>query len=96
MTNMAEAFPMYSLTRRGLTPQRSRFALEVIDAVTEVWGPGRVGIKLSPAAGVGDLGMPLEEQIAQFKHLIAEIDARKIAYILLVQYLRNFRRSKHR
>ena len=72
----------------SLHSKRSRFGLEVIDAVTEVWGPGRVGIKLSPAAGVGDLGMPLEEQIAQYKHFISEIDKRKIAYILLVRYLR--------
>jgi len=53
-----------------------------------VWGPGRVGIKLSPAAGVGDLGMPLTEQVAQYSHLISEIDNKNIAYILLVRYIR--------
>jgi len=73
--------------------QRSRFPLEVIDAVSEIWGPGNVGIKLSPAAGVGDMGMPLEEQVAQYSHLISELDKRGIGYILLVRYLSRSSRS---
>ena len=34
----------------GSLEARAQFALEVIEAVTAVWGAGRVGIRLSPAA----------------------------------------------
>jgi hypothetical protein len=54
----------------------------------DVWGPHRVGIKLSPAIGRGDLGMfPVERQIEQFTYLIKELDKRPLAYINLVRYL---------
>lgn len=53
-----------------------------------VWGPNRVGIKLTPAVGRGDLGMwPVERQIEQFTYLIKELDKRPLAYINLVRYL---------
>lgn len=68
--------------------KRARFALECIDALIDVWGPNKVGIKLSPALGRGDLGMfPVERQIEQFTYLIKELDKRPMAYINLVRYL---------
>ncbi|KAK7894031.1 hypothetical protein LTR67_006732 [Exophiala xenobiotica] len=70
-----------------LVPQRARFPLEIIDAMIDVWGPGRVGIKLSPGGGLGDVGMSRSEQIAQYCYLITELDKRPLAYILLVRYL---------
>ncbi|KAJ9608852.1 hypothetical protein H2200_006623 [Cladophialophora chaetospira] len=71
-----------------LVSQRARFALECVDALVEVWGPHRVGIKLTPALGRGDLGMwPVERQIEQFTYLIKELDKRPLAYIMLVRYL---------
>lgn len=56
----------------------------------DIWGPGRVGIKLSPGGGLGDVGMAREEQIAQYEYLITELDKRPLAYILLVRYLSRF------
>lgn len=53
----------------------------------DVWGPGRVGIKLSPGGGLGDVGMSRSEQINQYSYLITELDKRPLAYILLVRYL---------
>jgi 2,4-dienoyl-CoA reductase-like NADH-dependent reductase (Old Yellow Enzyme family) len=39
----------------GSVENRSRFTFEVMDAVCGVWGPGRVGIRLSPYLKVGTL-----------------------------------------
>ena len=35
----------------GSPENRCRFGIEVIKALIDVWGPGRVGIKLSPSGG---------------------------------------------
>jgi 2,4-dienoyl-CoA reductase-like NADH-dependent reductase (Old Yellow Enzyme family) len=40
----------------GSVANRTRFALEVLKEVSEVWGPEKVGIKLSPAGGYNDMG----------------------------------------
>ena len=40
----------------GSVENRARFALEVVKAAIEVWGPERVGIKLSPTGGYNDMG----------------------------------------
>jgi len=40
----------------GSIENRSRFGLEILKAVTEVFGPGRVGVKLTPAGGYNDVG----------------------------------------
>ena len=74
--------------------KRARLGLEIIDAMIEVWGPGQVGIKVSPCGGLGDLGMPLEQQVAQYKYFVSELDKRPLAYILLVRYLGTFEQSR--
>ncbi|KAF8911322.1 hypothetical protein CPB85DRAFT_1375880 [Mucidula mucida] len=43
----------------GSVENRSRFGLEVLKAAIDVWGAGRVAIKLNPAGGNNDIGMPL-------------------------------------
>lgn len=39
----------------GSVENRSRFGLEVLKAVIEIWGSDRVGIKLMPAGGGNDI-----------------------------------------
>jgi N-ethylmaleimide reductase len=51
---LLEQFIRDSTNRRtdrygGSIPNRLRFPLEVVKAVTEVWDPGKVGIRISPA-----------------------------------------------
>lgn len=41
----------------GSIENRSRFGLEVLKAVSEVFGPDRVGIKLMPCGGFNDVGL---------------------------------------
>ncbi|KAF5353841.1 hypothetical protein D9758_010590 [Tetrapyrgos nigripes] len=70
----------------GSVANRIRIVLEAIDEVSKIYGPERVGIKLSPAGGPNDVGMPLDEAIETYSTLITEIDKRGIAYITLMRY----------
>ncbi|KIK54938.1 hypothetical protein GYMLUDRAFT_176401 [Collybiopsis luxurians FD-317 M1] len=71
----------------GSVENRCRFGLEVLKALSEVWGADRVGIKLSPASGWNDMGMPLQETIETYTYFIAEADKLGLAYIVLQRYL---------
>lgn len=59
----------------GTVENRARFALEVTDAVTSVWGADRVGYHLAPR-GMGDAN-PAET----FGHLTTELGRRKLAFL---------------
>lgn len=69
----------------GSAENRSRFGLEVLKALTEVFGPD-VGVKLSPAGGYNDVGMPLQETIETYSYFITEADKLNLAYFALVRY----------
>lgn len=66
---------------------RARFTLEVVRALIEVWGCDRVGVKLSPAGGLGDVGMGLKETVETYTYLITELDKMKVIYVTLVRYV---------
>ncbi|RDB18145.1 Artemisinic aldehyde Delta(11(13)) reductase [Hypsizygus marmoreus] len=70
----------------GSVENRSRFGLEVLKAAIEVFGEN-VAIKLSPAGGYNDVGMPLQETLDTFNYFITEADKLKLAYITLVRYI---------
>jgi len=70
----------------GSVENRSRFGLEVLKAVKEVFGRN-VSIKLSPAGGYNDVGMLLPETVETYKHFITEAEKLDLAYITLVRYL---------
>ena len=59
----------------GMVENRARFALEVTDAVTSVWGADRVGYHLAPR-GMGDAN-PAET----FGYLATELGKRKLAFL---------------
>ncbi|KAJ7491282.1 hypothetical protein FB451DRAFT_637246 [Mycena latifolia] len=69
----------------GSPENRARFALETLKALVEVWGPD-VSIKLSPAGGYNDVGMPLQETIDTFGYLLREADKLGLSYITLVRH----------
>ena len=63
----------------GTVENRARFALEVADAVTSVWGADRVGYHLAPrgdAHGMGDSSLA-----ATFGYLATELGKRKLAFL---------------
>jgi 2,4-dienoyl-CoA reductase-like NADH-dependent reductase (Old Yellow Enzyme family) len=39
----------------GNVENRSKFCLEMVDEVSKIYGPGRVGIKISPVSRVNDM-----------------------------------------
>ncbi|KAJ6488537.1 hypothetical protein C8R47DRAFT_1125872 [Mycena vitilis] len=69
----------------GSPENRSRFAIETLKALIEVYGPD-VAVKLSPAGGYNDMGMPLQETIDTFGYLLKEIDNLGLSYICLVRH----------
>jgi N-ethylmaleimide reductase len=67
----------------GSIENRARFLLEVVGAVTKVWGGDRVGIKLSPSNtfyGMGD-----SDPEATFGYVIKALNPFSLAYIHLME-----------
>jgi N-ethylmaleimide reductase len=67
----------------GSIENRARLLLEVVDAAIEVWGQGRVGVRLSPYGSFGDMGDSNPE--ALFSYVLQQLSLRKIAYAHLVE-----------
>ncbi|KAJ3756820.1 hypothetical protein EV360DRAFT_71668 [Lentinula raphanica] len=70
----------------GSVANRAKFGLLTLQRLIKVFGKDRVGIKLSPAGGYNDMGMPLEETLETFSYFISEADKLGIAYIDLMRY----------
>ena len=69
----------------GSIENRTRFVLEIMAALVEVWGPGRTGIKLSPSIPYN--GMIDSNPEALFGYLIGRLNAFPLAYLHLMQPL---------
>ncbi|KZP12209.1 FMN-linked oxidoreductase, partial [Athelia psychrophila] len=54
----------------GSVENRARIYVETLKAITEVWDPSRVGIKLNPAGGFNDVGMNEEDTKETFSYII--------------------------
>ncbi|KAJ6537646.1 hypothetical protein B0H19DRAFT_1078790 [Mycena capillaripes] len=70
----------------GSPENRARFALEILKEFIDVYGPN-VAIKVSPAGGYNDMGMPLQDTIDTFGYLLREINKLGLAYVVLMRYL---------
>lgn len=69
----------------GSVENRARFLLEVIDALIEVWGAGRVGVHLSPRGDEHDMGD--HDPRETFGYVMQELGKRKIAFFFTREYL---------
>ncbi|KAF7341116.1 Artemisinic aldehyde Delta(11(13)) reductase [Mycena venus] len=69
----------------GSPENRTRFALEILKEFVEVYGPN-VALKVSPAGGYNDMGMPLQDTIDTFGHLLREADKLGLSYVALARY----------
>lgn len=67
----------------GSVENRARFLLEVVEAVTGVWGSDRVGIKLSPSNTF--YGMQDSNPKATFSYVIDALNRYHLAYIHLME-----------
>jgi NADPH2 dehydrogenase len=67
----------------GSVENRSRFAIEVTQAVADAVGADKTGIRLSPFSNFQ--GMHMKEPIPQFTDIIQKLNKLKLAYIHLVE-----------
>lgn len=67
----------------GTVENRARLPLQVVEAVCEVFGPDRVGIRLAPVTTVHS--MADSNPSAIFGYLVEALNHRRIAYIHLVE-----------
>lgn len=68
----------------GSVANRIRFALEIVDAVTEVFGAGRTGIRLSPVTAANN-AKPDSNTQATYGALVDALAARKIAFVHFIE-----------
>jgi N-ethylmaleimide reductase len=66
----------------GSVENRARLPLEVLDAVVGVWGPGRVGYRISPNSPFNS--MSDSDPQKTFSHLVAQLSRRGIGYVHVV------------
>ncbi|KAL6068297.1 Alkene reductase [Balamuthia mandrillaris] len=67
----------------GSIQNRCRFLLEVIEAVSSVWGSDRVGLKLSPSNTYND--MKDSDRLALNVHLLKELSKADLAYVAVME-----------
>jgi N-ethylmaleimide reductase len=67
----------------GSIENRSRFVLEVVDAVSAIWTPGRIGIRLSPWSQFND--MYDSNPAPLFRYLLQQLSSRQLAYVHLIE-----------
>lgn len=67
----------------GSVENRARFFLEVTRALVDVWGAGRVGVRVSPSGTFND--MRDSNPRATFGHLAREVNRLRLAYLHVVE-----------
>jgi len=67
----------------GSIENRTRFLVEVAQAVMKVWGGGRMGVRFSPFGSFGDMGDSQPTEL--FSLAVAKMAALGLAYIHLVE-----------
>jgi N-ethylmaleimide reductase len=67
----------------GSIANRVRFLLAVVDAVVEVFGAGRVGVRIAPWGRSSDICD--SDPLALFSHVARELGRRQIAYLHVVE-----------
>lgn len=67
----------------GSIENRARFLLEVVTAVSSIWGAEQVGIKLSPSNTF--YGMADSDPLATFKFVLEALSSLNLAYVHLME-----------
>jgi len=67
----------------GTPASRTRFLLEILDAVESVWPSDRVGVRLSPAGGSN--GIHDADPVETFSHVATVLNDRGLAYVHVVE-----------
>ncbi|VEN75370.1 N-ethylmaleimide reductase [Candidatus Desulfarcum epimagneticum] len=69
----------------GSVQNRFRFFKEILDAALDVWGPGRVGARISPNGVFNDMGG--DDFRETYLHAAREMDALDLAYLHIMDGL---------
>ena len=85
---LADTFLQDGTNRRtdqygGTLPNRARFSLELVAALTSVWGPGRVGVRVSPSGQWGAISD--SDPQATFGYLARELNNWSLAYLHVIE-----------
>lgn len=67
----------------GTIENRAKLLMEVVDAVIDVWGKGRVGVRLSPYGTFND--MSDSDPVRLFTYVMGQVDRRGIAYVHMIE-----------
>lgn len=67
----------------GSVENRARLLLEVMEAVSEVWGHDRVGVRLSPFGTYNDVGD--SDPVKLYSHVFTSLDKLGLAYLSLIE-----------
>jgi N-ethylmaleimide reductase len=67
----------------GSIENRARFLLEVVDAMIDVWGAGRVGVRVSPQNMYNDMADSDPQPL--FEYVAAALSQRRVAYLSVVE-----------
>eukprot|EP00347_Sterkiella_histriomuscorum_P010872 403374598 len=67
-----------------LIENRARLLLEVVEQVSEVFTPHRIGVKLSPNGTYNDLSD--SDPIALYQYVVKQLSERKVAFIEVAEY----------
>jgi N-ethylmaleimide reductase len=67
----------------GSPENRARFPLEIIDAFVSVWGPGRVGVRVSPSGQWGAIFDSNPQ--ATFGYFAEQLNSRPLAYLHVIE-----------
>ncbi|MEV4603642.1 alkene reductase [Amycolatopsis sp. NPDC049253] len=68
----------------GSAENRARFLVEILEAVTGVWGPHRVGVKFAPYQAIGSTTQVSPELLAGHEHVAERLDDFPLAYLHLM------------
>jgi N-ethylmaleimide reductase len=66
----------------GPIENRARLLMEVVDAVSKVWGSNRVGVRLSPLSTFNDMGDDHPEET--FGYIAERLNAYQLAYLHII------------
>lgn len=85
---LADTFLQDGTNRRtdaygGTVEKRARFSLEVVDAFASVWGPDRVGVRVSPSGRWGAISDSNPE--ATFGYFAERLNAYGLAYLHVIE-----------
>lgn len=68
----------------GSAENRARILIEVLEAMIAEWGPGRVGVKLSPTMAMGGFN-PTDQTVATYQHLAERLGDLPLSHVQLVK-----------